>query len=826
MSFGFSISDVTSLIQLTVRTYRGWKKACGEYSRITGELETLEVILSRVEFEVQQPTSLLIHHDRDLSKLQKIVSGCKDVVKDLEKVISKFQSLGFSRRNNWDRLRLGNKDLSGLQQRLGLQITALGTYLSVLGISSVGRVEESVKVLPEMKRTIDNLAAEIRAGRREGSVMTTYENDKKEVWRQFRRELISEGIQSEKIDMVKRHLRCYIKKLDEAGLLDEEVPEELEDSREMLREAQIVRGESDCADPQAACPVQARVESDSSESEDKVHHVRSQGKEPVQRPNDHQHETIPLRPLGSDAAIGDSLTSRSPPPDYKSPNTSPPPFHKRLPFDRPEVPRQIEYQSKPLSSFYPTIQPDLALPAGWYRLLDPENNIFYVDMCSSKGNKKCFWKPPMPEEYPHLPPPFGWQRVETRYGRIFWLHLDTGLRSYQYPTKNNLIIFKDGEPTHVFVEGFTEPQHVSLLAKHQLVPRDEGPRPEEGLACQISRKVWEDGLSEDKWSEVGHWQIYLITSNVVIMGNHNAYGLCQFKLYQSGLPSRQVNSEQHPHQLPVPCTLHAKPEWVHQAQNFLSRGILEQAFGHEFGSKDGIPDAWICRERLLTYPFSGGLGYSDISAEEFIQQLRSQINICRDWEPFYLYSYQSAFTLESFVRYRMSSAACIRGQLRTELGVAMRMFCTAWTRTALRFGPPGKLYRSFAFFRDKLELPRPISFFDIIKLDTTILLLPGDWHGTDLCSRRLLYLREVLLRARRWFEDEDEWQMTIFRYKLRFFRAIVEHIGEHLREHCGTPGVVERLNSLNIEHYARIIHGDHALPCALQLPASATEISE
>ena len=220
ISFEFSPSDVVSVVQFTARVYQGWKKACGEYSKVTGELETLEIILSRVAFEVQRPTSLLGYHDGDLKKLQKIIMDCTDVVTELEIVLSKYRSLRFSRRSNWDRIRFGNKDMSCLRERLKLQINALGT-------SSLGRMEDNVKLLPEMKIIIDKLAAEIRAGRREGSVMITYENDRKEVWRQFRRESISEGIQSDNIGLVKHHLRSYLKGLNEAGLMDEEMPEEI-----------------------------------------------------------------------------------------------------------------------------------------------------------------------------------------------------------------------------------------------------------------------------------------------------------------------------------------------------------------------------------------------------------------------------------------------------------------------------------------------------------------------------------------------------------------------------------------------------------------------
>jgi hypothetical protein len=40
-----------------------------------------------------------------------------------------------------------------------------------------------INELSEMRKVIDSIATEMRAGMREGSVMTTYGNGEKDVWR-------------------------------------------------------------------------------------------------------------------------------------------------------------------------------------------------------------------------------------------------------------------------------------------------------------------------------------------------------------------------------------------------------------------------------------------------------------------------------------------------------------------------------------------------------------------------------------------------------------------------------------------------------------------
>ena len=224
MSFGFSISDIISLVQLTTQAHRSWKDACGEHSEIIGELDSLRIVLQRIHAETKIPGSLLNRKYEDHSNLATITTNCGSVVVQLNDIVQKYEGLGKSRWRNWDRLRLGNKNLGDLRGKLTLHTSTLSTYLNTVGVSAIGRVEKRVDELPEMRMAINGLVAEIRAGRREGSVMTTYTDDEKDVWRQFRRELIEAGFSSRSIHRFKSSLKDYLKQLNGQGLLDEEEP--------------------------------------------------------------------------------------------------------------------------------------------------------------------------------------------------------------------------------------------------------------------------------------------------------------------------------------------------------------------------------------------------------------------------------------------------------------------------------------------------------------------------------------------------------------------------------------------------------------------------
>lgn len=221
MSFGFSVGDIIALGQLTARTYNGWKNACGEYTRLTGELRSLEIIIRRVEAEARTSTSLFARDAGDLHRWGELSKECESVVTELEGVLKKYKSLGTSRRRNWDRIRMGNQDLDELRGKLAARTAALSAFLGVLGMSSLGRMENDM--FPELLTKVDEIAARMRAGN--GSIMSTYEDDDKEVWRQFRRDLINSGFKSAAIRQHASELKTHISMLHRNGQLDEPVPE-------------------------------------------------------------------------------------------------------------------------------------------------------------------------------------------------------------------------------------------------------------------------------------------------------------------------------------------------------------------------------------------------------------------------------------------------------------------------------------------------------------------------------------------------------------------------------------------------------------------------
>ena len=227
MSFGVSVSDIVLLIQLTGRACTNWNNACSNYTEITGQLDSLHIILNRLQKERKAPESLLGPAGADYGSLVRILQNSKATVTQLNNIIVKSKSLGRSRKRNWDRVRLANQDLGALRSKLNLHISTLTAYLETIGVSALGRIEDDIGGLLELRKAVDKIASEFRAGRREGSVvstMTEYEGDNPRVWRDLRSELNKEGFSSASIEKCKSQLKRYVRYLHKEGLLEEDAP--------------------------------------------------------------------------------------------------------------------------------------------------------------------------------------------------------------------------------------------------------------------------------------------------------------------------------------------------------------------------------------------------------------------------------------------------------------------------------------------------------------------------------------------------------------------------------------------------------------------------
>jgi hypothetical protein len=114
MSFGFSISDVINVAQLSSRTYNNWKSACGDHANITGDLAIFQALIGRFAVEVQARDSLLVREPDELRQWNRLSKDFRSLLTELEEILEKHKGLRTSHKNlrtsrkkTWDRIRFG-----------------------------------------------------------------------------------------------------------------------------------------------------------------------------------------------------------------------------------------------------------------------------------------------------------------------------------------------------------------------------------------------------------------------------------------------------------------------------------------------------------------------------------------------------------------------------------------------------------------------------------------------------------------------------------------------------------------------------------------------
>lgn len=209
MSFGISPSDLIIVVTFCRTLYRRCRDAGGEYDEISREVRGLHTVLKHLKFEVEASDSPL---NRDHSiwgkQLAPIVGDCNYTLRELDGLLEKYgrlagvDKLPSSSRTLWEKVKFGSGEmdqLGGIRVKLISHKTSLTLFLDTIQLHESGKLTTALDnqsgQLDTILDKVDKIAA--RMCQKSGSIMTTYEDDDKEVWKQFRRELVAEGFSSE-----------------------------------------------------------------------------------------------------------------------------------------------------------------------------------------------------------------------------------------------------------------------------------------------------------------------------------------------------------------------------------------------------------------------------------------------------------------------------------------------------------------------------------------------------------------------------------------------------------------------------------------------------
>ncbi|KXX81534.1 Potassium channel AKT1 [Madurella mycetomatis] len=214
MSFGVGVGDLALVPRSAWRLYKACKQSSEDFARLSTELLSLHAVLSEThDFLMENPGLDTSRHHR----LSMLCSQCNSILEGLESIVARYESLGTQAQRTWDRMRFGLSDLSEIRERLVSSITLLTAFNTAMINASTARIEKK----------LNKFFAEVQAGLREGSVVTT-ENvahtiETADVWAAFRREIEDVGIS---VSAAEENHEFILEKLRAAlaeGALDEQV---------------------------------------------------------------------------------------------------------------------------------------------------------------------------------------------------------------------------------------------------------------------------------------------------------------------------------------------------------------------------------------------------------------------------------------------------------------------------------------------------------------------------------------------------------------------------------------------------------------------------
>ena len=165
---------------------------------------TVHTVLKELQDEAVNPGSLL--NSRGASRKQELMllmKNLEEALKELDKIVTKYQGLTKRERRIWNQLRLAAEDLDTVRSKLTFHVTAINTFTSSLSRGTLVQIETA----------LIELISEVRQGRRQPSLASLHDENNDSVWRELESELTEDGISSTDIIKHKAAIKFFVHNL-------------------------------------------------------------------------------------------------------------------------------------------------------------------------------------------------------------------------------------------------------------------------------------------------------------------------------------------------------------------------------------------------------------------------------------------------------------------------------------------------------------------------------------------------------------------------------------------------------------------------------------
>jgi hypothetical protein len=231
MSFGIGVADIIQALHFVKVTYDAWKDAPERYRAITQRLHALRGPLKRLAKHYGDGHRRMSRSSqRDIDN---ILFSIENTLENLDRIIAKRSDLKF-----WDRLRLNSHEINDLSAALDRHVQDLTCLCGSLGLENSRELRHGQEVLQhgqhdlkqgqdELLRlvsqllppkvpveTLEAVAQSVDSLGMSSSFTTDYgDEDDPNVWRDFRRKAIAEGVTSRDLDLYETPLHDLLRSL-------------------------------------------------------------------------------------------------------------------------------------------------------------------------------------------------------------------------------------------------------------------------------------------------------------------------------------------------------------------------------------------------------------------------------------------------------------------------------------------------------------------------------------------------------------------------------------------------------------------------------------
>ena len=224
MAFGVGVSDIITVIKLAKETVEDCRHAPSDFAEASRVSQTLYLMLEGVENEFKNPDSPLCKDDRTRIDFAIHFKNCEASLKPLANLVAKYKSLGSSSIRAIDRMRFPKKEYLEYRGNLAFYTASLSEFLQMVGLGSLGRIEQKVtdinENLPNLMSKLDEMCAEFRIMGDKESLLSDRTDDEKFVWKTFRSKLNDAGFTSNTLRKHEATIFLRLRELTQCGLLD------------------------------------------------------------------------------------------------------------------------------------------------------------------------------------------------------------------------------------------------------------------------------------------------------------------------------------------------------------------------------------------------------------------------------------------------------------------------------------------------------------------------------------------------------------------------------------------------------------------------------